>query len=125
MTALLVLWEADRILVSGVLVLSLMPRLTVEQPKNQNDRETINILLPDPGGGGGVGLFSFSGSDDSSKSAAVRVCMAPPAAVRSSNHSFGGGSFPKKFDISYALYSQVSLRYVFVYYRLYVYAKFL
>lgn len=53
--------------------------------------------------GGGVGdlsLFDSGLGEGAWKSSAVLVIIEPPAADRSSSHSFGGGSFPKKFEIS-------------------------
>jgi hypothetical protein len=61
------------------------------------------LLRPSVGGGEAESPLASGLGEFAKKSSGVRVIIAPPAADRSSNHSFGGGSLLKKFAISYAL----------------------
>jgi hypothetical protein len=71
--------------------------------KSERMRPVYVLLFSLIGGGDADSPFASGLGDCAMKSSGVRVIIGPPAAERSSSHSFGGGSLCKKLVISKAL----------------------
>ena len=76
--------------------------MKIVSTKIRAGKESI-LRFSEVGGVGDLSPFDSGRGEASWKFSAVLVMIEPPAADLSSSHSLGGGSFPKKFEISYAL----------------------